>query len=326
MNTSYIKHISYYFPETEEWNDTTDPLTQKIGIPMRYVAKEDEYVSTLAYRASLALFQESGVSKEEIDMVLLCTQSPDYILPGSASIVHNILGLSANCGAVDINLGCSGYVYSLSLAKGLIESKQANNILVINADTYTKYIRKDDRTLHPLFGDAASATLVSVCSVEKEVIGPFVFGTDGSGVDNLIVHSSGVRGIAKGNNGQQPVLYMNGREIFKFAYLEVPKVIDRLLEKEGLQMDDYDYVVLHQANAYMMEQIRKKMNIPKEKFSVQLKGGNTVSASIPIALRKEFNAGNIGAGSKIMIVGFGVGYSWAAASIIWNPLNGGHSY
>lgn len=324
----YIRAIDYYLPESIEYNDPEDSMTIKIGIYSKHIASENEFASDIACEAAGKLFQ-SGIDKNEIDFLLYCTQSPDYFLPTTACMLQERIGLSRQCGALDFNLGCSGFVYGLSLAKGLIESGQANNVLLITSETYSKFINPRDRNVHLLFGDAAAAAVISKTVTQKSFIDNFVFGTDGTGAQKLMVPAGGLRrpvneetSIEKedryGNIRSKNNLYMDGREVYKFAINEVPKAIDRLLQKENRTLEDYDFFVFHQANYFMMESLRKKINIPEGKFSVQMEDcGNTVSATIPIALKREYLAGNIKDGDRIMLVGFGVGYSWAACSIVW---------
>jgi 3-oxoacyl-[acyl-carrier-protein] synthase-3 len=328
MNSCYIKATEYYFPEQIDSNNFEDKLIKKIGINSKHIASNDEYASDLAFMATEKLFL-SGIDRNDIEFIIYCTQSPDYILPSTACILQHRLKLSRNCGALDINLGCSGFVYGLSLAKGLITSGQVNNVLLINADTYSKYINPQDRNVKLLFGDAGSATLICKSESPETFINSFVFGTDGKGAENLIIPAGGLRNpidsdsrIEKideyGNVRSEKDLYMNGPEILKFALNDVPDAVNQLLQIENTHISDYDFFVFHQANLYMLELLRRQLNIPKEKFSVQLGDcGNTVSASIPIALNREVALGNIKNGDKVMLLGFGVGYSWAACSIKW---------
>jgi 3-oxoacyl-[acyl-carrier-protein] synthase-3 len=324
-----IKGIEYYLPEQIELNNSEDKLTAKIGINQRHIAKQDEYASDLAIVAANLLFEKNGINRKDVDFLLYCTQSSEYYLPTTACVLQNKLELSTSIGALDINLGCSGYVYGLSLAKALIETGQAQNVLFITADTYSKFINNQDRSVKPLFGDGATATLLSRFEVGYG-LQSFVFGTDGSGMNNLIVPAGGLRNPISEVNSQEETdsfgnirsnsnLYMNGPEIFNFTLKEVPVSINKLLEKEGKTIEDYDFFIFHQANQFMLEYLRKKLKIESDKFSIQFSDcGNTVSSTIPIALKRELVNGKIKKGDRIMMVGFGVGYSWAASSLIWH--------
>ena len=270
----------------------------------------------MAEQAAKKLFLEHGFDKDKVDFLLLCTQSPDYFLPTTACLLQNILGLSTRCGALDFNLGCSGYVYGLALAKGLIESRVANNVLLLTAETYTKYIHRQDKGNRTIFGDAASATLVSTQGFAE--IGNFDLGTDGDGGKNLIVKTGGRRNpnllddvvIDKsGNPISSDHLYMNGSEIFNFTLETVPDLVETVMEKNGLQKEDVDLYVFHQANKYMLDCLYGLMELDETKtFDYMSEVGNTVSSTIPIALCEARKQNKLK--GKVLIAGFGVGYSW----------------
>jgi 3-oxoacyl-[acyl-carrier-protein] synthase-3 len=329
MIKSYIEHIEYYFPDLQEFNSPDDKLTGKIGIHSKHIAAQDETASDMAVKAAKKLFNNTGIERDKIDFLIFCTQSPDYILPTTACIIQQRLGLPNSCGAFDFNLGCSGYVYGLSIAKGLIESGSANNILLLTGDTYSKFINEKDRSVKVIFGDAASATLISGIESDTEFIGPFVFGTDGSGAENLIIPAGGMREPITeeskveyedqyGNLRSRANLYMNGPEIFNFTLKEIPSTVEKLLTKSGCQKDDYDFFVFHQANKYMLEHLRKKLKIDIGKFPIDMERcGNTVSSTIPIVLKNQLDQHKIQDHHLLMLLGFGVGYSWAGCNIRW---------
>jgi len=326
-----IANIEYYLPEKIITNDQlakqfpdwpSEKIEKKVGIRERHIVKEDETALDLALEAGKKILK--NYDRDKIDFLLFCTQSPDYYLPTSACILQDKLGLKTNIGAFDFNLGCSGFVYGLALAKSLINSNIAKNILLITSETYTKHIHSKDKSNRTIFGDAAAAIIIE--KSEEEQIGEFVLGTDGSGYKNLIVPNGGLRdrynphaqeiddesgSIRTDNN-----LYMNGPEIFNFTIKAVPKVVAETLVKNSITLDDLDYVIFHQANKYMNEYLRKKINIPKEKFYLNLlHTGNTVSATIPIAMKDALEHKTIKKGDKVLLVGFGVGYSWGGAIV-----------
>ena len=331
-----LRAIEYYVPErvltnTElagfypEW--TAARIEKKLGIVERHIAADDETASDLGVKAAKRLFAAGFCQPGDIDYLLFCTQSPDYFLPTSACIIQDRLGLPQSIGALDFNLGCSGYFYGLSLAKGLIETGQARNVLLVTADTYSKLLHPQDKSVRTLFGDGAAATLVRAADLPQPAIGPFVMGTDGRGAKNLIVAAGAFR---KREATNQPVfdengnpqcdscLYMNGGEIFTFTLDTVPKVVNDLLTKAHLPMTDIDLFVFHQANQYMLDFLRKKCGILESRFYVCLRNfGNTVSSTIPIALKNATAAGVLQPGAKVMLVGFGVGYSWGATIVHW---------
>jgi 3-oxoacyl-[acyl-carrier-protein] synthase-3 len=303
-------------------------IRAKTGINARHIATEGECASDLAFAAATKLFDTTGVTRESIDFIVLCTQSPDYLLPTTACLLQNRLGLREHCGAFDMNLGCSGYIYGLGLAKGLIETAQVRNILFLTADTYSKYIHPNDRSVRTLFGDAATATLISSRESASDLIGPFVYGTDGSGAGNLIVPAGGTRNPKRsspevtfdgnGNCRTENNLYMDGPEIFNFTLKVVPPLIARLLHSAQLDRRQVDMWVFHQANEFMLEHLRNKLGIPVDRFAIALSEcGNTVSSTIPIALRELDACGRLQPGQCVALVGFGVGYSWGATIVRW---------
>lgn len=324
MQKAFIRAIEYYLPEAVLDNDVlalefpefpAAKILEKTGIKERHIAAPNEYASDMAIKAAQRLFESRVVSPEQIDFLLFCTQTPDYLLPTSACLIQDRLGLLKTTGALDFNLGCSGYVYGLSLAKALIESNQARNILLLTGDTYTKLIDPTDKTVKTIFGDGASATLIISREVNATGISSAALGTDGSGGDNLCMKSQGLRKVV----GQDSFLRMQGPKIFEFTLDVVPKVIDDALLKAALRFEDIELFVFHQANAYMLEHLRKKLNIPHEKFWVAMAFcGNTVSSAMPIALKEAQKAGILTGKNKVMLVGFGVGYSWAANIVNFN--------
>jgi 3-oxoacyl-[acyl-carrier-protein] synthase III len=332
---SYIQSISYYLPEKELTNEiinkefpewSIEKISSKTGIKNRHIAADDEFASDMAFKAATKLLEEYSVNRESIDFVILCTQSPDYFLPTSACILQDRLKLSTSCGAFDFNLGCSGFIYGLAIAKGLIDSGTASNILFITSETYSKHLHMKDKVNRTLFGDAAAATLISTNpSTNEGKILKTVYGTDGSGHQHLIVKTGGMRFSRNdnedvvdefGNIKNDNCLFMDGREIFSFTIKIVPDIIRRVLEKNQLKIEDIDLFIFHQANKFMLDHLRKSLKIPEEKFFLFLEGcGNTVSSTIPIALLEARKQTKCQPGSKVMLVGFGVGLSWGATII-----------
>ncbi|WP_423736752.1 3-oxoacyl-ACP synthase III family protein [Chitinophaga caseinilytica] len=317
----FINAISYYLPDQSLSNEnlnevfpdwSVDKISSKTGISNRHIAAKDEYTSDMAVKAAEKLFSEHGISPSDIDYILLCTQSPDYFLPTSSCIVQARLGVPSTSGALDFNLGCSGYIYGLNLAKGLILSEEAKNVLLITSETYSKYLKEDDKSVRTIFGDAAAATLISADSNGLSArVARFALGTDGAGAENLIVKNGGSR-----NPGLKPELFMNGPDIFAFTLKRVPEVINRLLEKNGMTLENIDLFIFHQANKYMLQHLQQKIGIPEEKHFIFLEDcGNTVSSTIPIAMHEALRQGRIKAGMNVLLCGFGVGLSWGATII-----------
>ncbi len=334
-----IAAIEYHLPETivtnhdlanefPEWS--MEKIGSKTGIELRHIAGPEETASDLGLAAARKLFASGACSPTDIDFLILCTQTPDYFLPTTACIMQNALQIPTTSGAFDINLGCSGFVYGLGQAKALIESDQTRNVLLITADTYSRFIHQADRSVRSLFGDGAAATLVCATETLPPPLDFFVYGTDGAGANNLIVPTGGARRrhddcslnitYDKFGNMRSPNnLYMNGQEIFSFTLRVVPELVARVISNAGLCLSDIDLFVFHQANSYMLEGLRKKLNISPDRFIVHLaECGNTVSSTIPIALKHAALEGRLRAGHRVLIVGFGVGYSWAGAILRWN--------
>ena len=311
-----IAAIDYYLPENiltnediarefPEWS--AEKIKAKIGVEARHIVKKTQTALDLAYEATQKLFK--NYDKKKIDFILFCTQSPDYFLPTTACILQDKVGLSKSIGALDFNLGCSGFVYGLTLAKGLISSGIAKSILLVTSETYSKFLDKNDKSNRTIFGDGAAVTVVEKDDSKKDF--QFSLGTDGSGYNNLIVENGASR-----NKADTPALYMKGPKIFTFAVENIPNIIKETLEKNKLSLDDIDLFVFHQASSYMLNYLRELCNIPEEKFFVDMKDiGNTVSASIPIALKLASNQGKLKKGDTVMVVGFGVGYSWGAGVV-----------
>lgn len=341
MGHARIAAIEYYLPDKVETNEQLarenpdwrmDDIYQKTGIRARHLAAPDETAGDLACKAAGKLFERSTAQASQIDFVLFCTQSPDYFLPATACCIQHRLGIPKSAGAIDFNQGCSGYVYGLSIAKCLVESGTCKNILLLTAETYSKYINPRDRLNRPLFGDGAAATLISESGSSPGRIGDFVFGTDGSGARNLIVPAGAARTPASPSISNQHVeqngcvraphqLFMDGAAVFAFAVSTVPKSIQALLDKTGLSISDIDFFIFHQASRFMLEHLLKKLGLPPEKAPFFMEEvGNTVSATIPILLRAHAEQGRFKPGAKMMLIGFGVGYSWAAGLIEWDQL------
>lgn len=326
---AFIKDIAYYLPEAVLTNEqiaemfpewSAEKVANKVGITERHISAADETATDMAYKAAEALFAQ-GIDRSCVDFVLLCTQSGDYFLPSSACLLQDRLGLSKHCGALDFNLGCSGYEYGLAMAKGLIMAGIAKNILLLTAETYTKYIHPQDKGNRTIFGDGASASLISTEGFAE--IGEVVVGTDGSGAENLIVRSLGARhkeplndlriteedGLVSGDH-----LYMHGGNVFDFTADVVPPMVEELLRKSGLQQDEVDLWIFHQANKYMINYLRKLLEIDKEKFYFYMEHvGNTVSSTIPIAMVEARREGRLH--GNVLLAGFGVGLSWGGVML-----------
>lgn len=326
-----IKQIEYFLPEKTLSNQElqlefpdrdVSKMESKIGVFSRHIVLENETALDLAESVCNKLFET--YEKDKIDFIILCTQSPDYYLPTSACLLQERLGLSNNIGAFDINQGCSGFIYALTIAKGFIASGVANNVLLVMAETYSKHINPKDLGNRMIFGDGASAVVVE--KTETQNIGNFVLGTNGAGSQNLIVPNGGMKcrfdtnaeTIIGTRNEERTAndLYMNGSEIFYFVSRQIPGVVQQALEKNKMELEEVDFFIFHQANEYMIKSLTKKLKIGQDKYYNNIGDiGNTVSSTIPIALKRCIEGNLVKKGDKIMLCGFGVGYSWGAVIV-----------
>jgi 3-oxoacyl-[acyl-carrier-protein] synthase-3 len=325
MFSARIKSIASHLPANQVTNDDLvrlhpdwdmAKLESKTGIRSRAIAAPEECASDMAFEACQKLFSQPGCDRSQVDYLLLCTQSPDYFLPTTACLLQHRLGLRKDIGAMDFNLGCSGYIYGLSLAKGLIETGQVRNVVLLTSDTYSKFVDANSRSLMALFGDGATATWIEAVESEHSLMGPFVFGTDGEGGPNLIVERGGLRNPVRDSANAR--LHMDGPEILNFAIRVVPDCIRGVLEKANLNQEQVDWFVFHQANLTLLDHLRKRLNVPQEKFLIHLAdSGNTVSSTIPLVLEEAVRRNSLKPGAKVLLAGFGVGYSWAGSLLTW---------
>ncbi len=327
-----IGPIAIHLPERVETNAQLqaefpswdmDAIFSKTGIAARHVAAEGECSSDLAVAAAEKLLRENDIDRNSIDFLLLCTQTPDYPLPTTACLLQERLKLRTSIGAFDFNLGCSGFVYGLSMANGLIQSGAAKRVLLLTAETYTKFIDPNDRSLRTIFGDGAAATLVE--SHDEPTLSGFQFGTDGSGADTLLVAKGGAR-LAR--DAHQPRhrhrwksdLYMDGPSLISFTVGAVPKLMDDILGAAQLKREQIDYFILHQATFKMLDQLRQRLSLDAAHMPIVLENcGNTVSSTIPIVIDQLRRAGQLSEGEQSMLIGFGVGWSWAGC--VWRALS-----
>lgn len=299
--------------EFPKWNMAA--IYEKTGIRRRYLASPEECASDLGVAAAEKLFRTYGIDRTTIDFLLLCTQTPDYPLPTTACLMQHRLGLPTRCGALDFNLGCSGFVYGLALADGLIQSGAAQRVLLITAETYSKYIHPTDRSLRTIFGDGAAATLVE--AHPNPSLEAFVFGTDGAGGATLMVADGGARpphlALRPSKRHRWPSrLFMDGPELVKFTLHVVPPMVEQILHRTRLRRDQIHFFLMHQATAMMLEQLRHRLHVCKEQVPINLEHyGNTVSSTLPILIYDLRASGQLQPGKRSMLIGYGVGLSWA---------------
>jgi len=318
-----IRAISSYLPAQVEYNsDIVDGrFIKKIGVKSRHIAT-DESAGDLAFEAAEKLFAEHNIDRHETDFILLCTQHGDYQMPHTAAHLQNRLGLKKSVGTMDIALGCSGYVYGLAVAKGLIETGLAKKILFLTSSVYTKYINVCDTSTRPLFGDGATATWLEGGDLES--LRAFVFGSDGSRFDKLIIPVGGSKNPPRNNPEvfstdenknyrSNYEVFMDGMVITYFTLREIPKLVDDVLTAANLTRSDLDYCIFHQANKFMMNYLRDKAGLNDVPFHNDITDtGNIVSGSVPLAIEQVIKSRGASSDLKnVMLAGFGVGLSWA---------------
>ncbi len=328
MMHAAIGPIAIYLPERVETNAQLaaefpqwdlDLIYSKTGIWSRHLAAADECASDLAVAACEKLFAEQQIDRSTIDFLLLCTQTPDYPLPTTACLLQDRLSLPTHVGALDFNLGCSGFVYGLSIADGLIRSGVARRVLLVTAETYSKFIHRADRSLRPIFGDGAAATIVEASEIPS--LDAFVFGTDGSAADTLLVNTGGARPTASAIKSRTKwrwpsKIYMDGPGIIKLTLEIIPRLVDDVLRKACLTDGEIELYLMHQATVKLLADLRQHMSIDECRFPLALKDcGNTVSSTIPILIDELRASGRVRPGTRTLIAGFGVGFSWAGC--IW---------
>ena len=314
-----IRKISHYLPGP--------PLSIESDNNNRYYASQDEIGSDLAFKATLKLFNDyPEIDKREIDFLIVSTLVLDYNSPTTASVLHHKLGLSSTCGTIDLPQGCSGFLYSLSVAEAMISAGNARNVLILLGEVPTKAIHSEDIVLRSIFGDAGAAIVVS--ENNTKAIGKFTFATFGNGFDFLKVERGGGRNpideawLNKYSDQVNQLSFgrieMNGLEVLRFALKEIPGFLEQTLVKNGLTISEIDFFIFHQASALILKSLQRKCNIPEHKFISNFEEvGNTVSCSIPIALETAAALGTFKKGDKIVLLGFGIGFSCIGTVIEW---------
>ncbi len=295
------------------------------GVKARHVAPAGMCTSDLCAAAATQLLEKLNWDRTSIDLLIFVSQTPDYVLPATACSLHGRLNLAKTCAAFDINLGCSGYVYGLSVAAAHVHSGAARRVLLLVGDTISKIVSPEDRSVAYLFGDAGTAT-----ALESSAGAPpmhFITGSDGSGAGFLQVPAGMFRAPANeqtkavvtregGNARNDEQLYMNGAEIFNFTIREVPAMITATLAAARWPVEQVDRFVFHQANRFMLDYLSKRMKLPPDKMVLALENyGNTSSASIPLAICDQLRERLTTAPAKLVLAGFGVGFSWASVAL-----------
>lgn len=334
MIKAQIEATAYYLPHNLYSNEnyahdfglaSAEQLFKSTGISKRFYADKDEVSSDIALLAARKLISDHQIDVQQIDYLIFCTQSTDYLTPSTACLLHKKLSLSAACGALDINQGCTGFLYSLSLAKALIESKQAQKVLILTAETISKYLYRKDKATKALFGDGAAACLVS--KSEHAGIGNFIFGTDGSGFNIMNIQRGGARHRFDGAHNpiytdkygyeaDENCFYMDGAGVLGFSLQTVPKLFNDCLQINEMKQNDIDLFIFHQANNFILEKLQNKLNIESDKYFRFVENcGNTVSSTLPICISEARQQAKIKNGMNVMLLAFGVGLSWCGTVV-----------
>lgn len=304
--------------DLEKVLDTSDEwITTRTGMKRRHVSAPEEATSDLALAAARSALTRGGLTPADIDCYIVATVTPDFVFPATACIVASKLG-AVDKAAFDIEIACSGFIYGLTVASSLIRSGVYRRIMLIGAETLTKIVNRMDRSTAVLFGDGAGAVILEAsaedCFLSSEL------GSDGSRPEVLRVPAGGSRKPltpAAYEAGEQ-YIYMEGREVFKFAVTKMIEATDSALRKASLEKSDVDWLIPHQANKRIIDSAAKYLNMPQEKVVVNIhEYGNTSAASIPIALSEAVQAGKIKRDDVIVFVGFGGGLSWGAVAWRW---------
>lgn len=299
-------------------------VVEKTGVKRRHLVNAEVCSSDLCLAAAEKLLGELEWSRDSVDLLVFVSQTPDFHLPATSCVLHGKLGLAKSCAAFDVALGCSGYVYGLHVAATLVASGAYGRALLLAGDTISKVVAPEDRSVAYVFGDAGSATALEF-SEAAPALG-FDLGTDGTGVEHLQIPAGGFRHRSTaataalqereaGNRRADEHLFMNGAEVFNFTIREVPPLVKRVTERVGWNVSDVDCWVMHQANRFMLEYLAKRMKLPADRVALALEDyGNTSCASIPLALSHRFSGGAVKP-SRCVLAGFGVGFSWAGATV-----------
>lgn len=331
MKFAAVGPISVHFPERVETNDDLkadnprwdmDLIASKTGIHQRHIAGPDECSSDLGVAAAEKLFDEFDIDPSTIDFLLFCTQTPDYPLPTTACLMQERLGLPTHCGALDFNLGCSAYVYGLSIADGLIRTGVSKRVLFVTAETYTKMIDVNDRSLRTIFGDGAAATLIE--AHDEPSMWSFRFGTDGTGANTLLATEKGFRCpeqaiVPRHRKRWNSDLYMDGPALINFTIEKVPALLKEILHDAEVDKQNVGYYLFHQATYKMLSQLQQSLEVDPDRVPIRLKDiGNTVSSTLPILIRQMRDSRELTPDLKNLLVGFGVGWSWSGC--LWQDI------
>lgn len=315
---AYNKDLTGIMSEEE-----VNKMINSVGIHERRICDDDVFASDLCYKAAKQLMEENNIAPESIDMLLFMSQGADYRIPATSSILQHRLGLSKDCAAMDLSLGCSGFVYALSCAMAYASMPGINRVLLLDGEAFSKFVNPRDKVNVPLYGDAGTATLIEKGDFSESV---FILHTDGSGEDAVKI-SAGMRNRItpsscevtereEGNYRSDLEVYMDGMDVFNFAIRVVPKGVKEILKVVDKDMDCIDQLVFHQSNRFMTDFFVKKLKVDESKVPYCIdRFGNTSSASVPLTIVSELQD-KLNKETNVVMCGFGAGLSWGTA---WVP-------
>lgn len=304
--------IAKFMDTSDEW------IRSRTGIHERRHADSDESTASMAIAAARLALDRARIVPSAVDLIIVASLSPEYIFPSTASLVQDAIGAS-RAGAFDLSAACSGFVYALSMGSAMIQSGSAKVVLVIGSETVSRVLDDQDRSVYPLFGDGAGAIVLQAHDTPGGVLAT-VLGSDGSGAEHLGIPAGGSKLPASQYTIDNRLHYMkmNGREVYRFATRVMGKVAKQACEKAGVDLNEIDLFIPHQANIRIIQSASKYLGISDEKVFTNLhKYGNTSTASIPIALCEAIEGGRIKTNDRIVMVGFGGGLSWGATVVKW---------
>lgn len=305
--------------DLEQMVETNDEwIVSRTGIRERHIAAPEQATSDLAYEAAVRALKTAGMTAEELELIIVATVTPDTLFPSTACILQDKLG-AKNAAAFDLSAACSGFVYGMATANGMLQTGMYNNALVIGADTLSRITDYTDRNTCVLFGDGAGAVVLGEVSEGRGFLS-FDLGAEGSGGSLLKLEAGGSRQPASAETVQEKkhFIYMNGREVFKFAVRVMGTATEEVLRKAGKGKEDIDLFVPHQANIRIIQSAMQRLDLPEEKCIINVdKYANTSAASIPLALVEAAEEGRMKEGDTILLVGFGGGLTWGASVLVW---------
>ncbi len=317
---AYNKDLTTIMSEEE-----VEKMISSVGIHERRICDDDVFASDLCYKAAKKLMEDNDIAPESIDMLLFMSQGADYRIPATACILQHRLGLSKDCAAIDLSLGCSGYVYALSTAMAYASMEGVNRVLLLDGEAFSKIVNPEDKVNVPLYGDAGTATLIEKGDYGNSV---FILHTDGSGEEAVKI-PAGMRNPLTpdslvvteredGNKRNDIQVYMDGMEVFNFAIRVVPKGVKEMMKATDAELDDIDYIVFHQSNRFMTDFFVKKLKFNSDKVPYCIdRFGNTSSASVPLTIVSELKD-KLNVPTRVVMCGFGAGLSWGTALVNFN--------